>query len=28
MMVQEDLKSAKRDVLCEKNGFQVRQYNE
>lgn len=28
MMVQEDLKSAKRDVLCEKNGFEVRQYNE
>jgi GDPmannose 4,6-dehydratase len=28
MMVQEDLKSATRDVLCEKNGFEVRQYNE
>jgi len=28
MMVQEDLKTAKRDVLCEKNGFEVRQYNE
>jgi GDPmannose 4,6-dehydratase len=28
MMVQEDLKSARRDVLCEKNGFKVRQYNE
>lgn len=28
MMVREDLKSAKRDVLCEKNGFEVRQYNE
>lgn len=28
MMVQEDLKSAKRDVLCVKNGFEVRQYNE
>lgn len=28
MMVQEDLKAAKRDVLCEKNGFEVRQYNE
>lgn len=28
MMVQEDLKAAKRDVLCEENGFEVRQYNE
>lgn len=28
MMVREDLKSAERDVLCEKNGFEVRQYNE
>lgn len=28
MMVQEDLKAAQRDVLCEKNGFEVRQYNE
>lgn len=28
MMVQEDLKSAERDVLCEENGFEVRQYNE
>ena len=28
MMVQEDLKAAKRDLLCEKNGFEVRQYNE
>jgi GDPmannose 4,6-dehydratase len=28
MMVQEDLKSAQRDVLCEENGFEVRQYNE
>ena len=28
MMVQEDLQSAKKDVLCEKNGFEVRKYNE
>ncbi|MBU2699181.1 GDPmannose 4 [Sporomusaceae bacterium BoRhaA] len=28
MMVQEDIKSAQRDVLCRKNGFEVRQYNE
>ena len=28
MMVQEDLKTARRDVLCEKNGFDIRQYNE
>lgn len=28
LMVQEDLKRAKRDVLCEENGFDVRQYNE
>lgn len=28
IMVQEDLKSTKRDVLCEKNGFDIRQYNE
>lgn len=28
MMVREDLKTAKRDVLCEENGFEVRQYNE
>lgn len=28
MMVQEDLKSTERDILCEKNGFEVRQYNE
>lgn len=28
MMMQEDLKAAKRDLLCEKNGFDVRQYNE
>ena len=28
MMVQEDLKCAERDLLCEKNGFEVRQYNE
>lgn len=28
MMVQEDIKSAERDLLCEKNGFDVRQYNE
>lgn len=28
IMVQEDLKAAQRDVLCEKNGFEVRQYNE
>lgn len=28
MMVREDLQSAKKDVLCEKNGFEVRQYNE
>lgn len=28
MMVHEDLKIAERDVLCEKNGFEVRQFNE
>lgn len=28
MMVQEDLTEAKRDVLCEKHGFEVKQYNE
>ncbi len=28
MMVREDLKEAAKDVLCEKNGFEVRQYNE
>ena len=28
MMVQEDMKLAKRDLLCEKNGFEVRQHNE
>jgi GDPmannose 4,6-dehydratase len=28
MMVQEDIKLAQRDVLCEKNGFEVRQHNE
>lgn len=28
MMICEDVKSAKRDMLCEKNGFEVRQYNE
>lgn len=28
MMMQEDLKSAQRDLLCEKNGFEVRKYNE
>lgn len=28
MMVREDLKSAKKDVFCEKNGFDVRQYHE
>jgi GDPmannose 4,6-dehydratase len=28
MMVQEDLKASERDVLCEENGFEVRQYNE
>ena len=28
MMVREDLKTAKRDLLCEKHGFEVRQYNE
>ena len=28
MMVREDLKTAKRDVLCEEHGFKVRQYNE
>ena len=28
MMVREDLKTAKRDVLCEEHGFEVRQYNE
>lgn len=28
MMMQEDLKAAQRDLLCEKNGFEVRQFNE
>lgn len=28
MMVQEDLIAAKRDLLCEKNGFDIHQYNE
>lgn len=28
MMVREDLKATERDVLCEENGFKVRQYNE
>jgi GDPmannose 4,6-dehydratase len=28
MMVREDLKAAERDVLCEENGFEVRQHNE
>lgn len=28
MMIREDVKSANRDMLCEKNGFEVRQYNE
>jgi GDPmannose 4,6-dehydratase len=28
IMVQEDLKTAKRDVLCKQSGFGVRQYNE
>ena len=28
MMVREDLNSAKRDVLCEQHGFDVKQYNE
>lgn len=28
MMVREDLKAAERDMFCEKNGFEVRQYNE
>jgi GDPmannose 4,6-dehydratase len=28
MMVTEDLKEAKRDVLCEKNGYKVKSYNE
>ena len=28
IMIREDLKSVKRDVLCEENGFEVRQYNE
>lgn len=28
MMVKEDLKSAERDLLCEENGYTVRQYNE
>ena len=28
MMVREDLKTAKRDVLCKEHGFEVRQYNE
>ncbi len=28
MMVQEDLNIAKKDVLCQNNGFEVRQYNE
>ena len=28
MMVSEDLKSAKKDLLCEKNGFKIENYNE
>lgn len=28
MMVQEDLKAAKRDMLCESHGFETHQYNE
>jgi GDPmannose 4,6-dehydratase len=28
MMVKEDIRTTKRDLLCEKNGFEVRQYNE
>lgn len=28
MMVQADLEQAKKDLLCQKNGFQVKQYNE
>ena len=28
MMVREDINSAKRDVLCEQHGFDVKQYNE
>lgn len=28
MMVSEDLKSAKKDLLCEKNGYEVHNYNE
>lgn len=28
MMVEEDLLTAKKDLLCEKNGFEVHQYNE
>jgi GDPmannose 4,6-dehydratase len=28
MMVQEDVRKAKKDVLCQDNGFEVRQYNE
>lgn len=28
MMVREDINSAKRDVLCEQHGFEVKQYNE
>ena len=28
MMVEEDLKSAKKDLLCEKNGYEVPHYNE
>lgn len=28
LMVAEDIKRAKRDVLCEENGFHIRQYNE
>ena len=28
MMVQEDMKSAQRDLLCKENGFEVRKYNE
>jgi GDPmannose 4,6-dehydratase len=28
MMVREDITAAKRDLLCEKNGFEIHQYNE
>ena len=28
MMVKEDIKSTKRDLLCEKNGFKIENYNE